>query len=330
MSHIKDTDYLAISTRVHAMENRLLTQERMERMIEAKSDAEAAKVLTECGYGELSPITSPALEALLAQARTGMFRELAAAVPVPALVELFELKYDYHNAKVLLKAKAAGVDGSRLLLLGGRYDPAALAQGVERDELSFVSSDFRAALDQAAQALEEDPQAADMVLDRCCYQEMARLAKESGCPFLEGYVRLSVDAVNLRTAVRAARLGKGSEFLSQALLPGGNVSTRSIASTRIEELPGLFQSGPLSQAAQMGAPLAAPGAPALTQFERACDDALAAYLSAARRVPFGPETVVGYLSARESEATAIRTILSGRMAGLDADTIRSRLRSTYA
>ena len=49
MSHRKDTDYLAISARVHAMENRLLNRERMERMIEARDAAEAAKLLAECG-----------------------------------------------------------------------------------------------------------------------------------------------------------------------------------------------------------------------------------------------------------------------------------------
>lgn len=32
-------------------------------------------------------------------------------------------------------------------------------------------------------------------------------------------------------------------------------------------------------------------------------------------MPFGEEPVVGYLYAREAEFTAIRTILSGRMAG---------------
>ena len=41
MSHKKDTDYLAISTRVHAMENRMLSRERMDRMIDAKDDGEA-------------------------------------------------------------------------------------------------------------------------------------------------------------------------------------------------------------------------------------------------------------------------------------------------
>ena len=68
----------------------------------------------------------------------------------------------------------------------------------------------------------------------------------------------------------------------------------------------------------------------LTGFERLCDDAVMHYLAQARRIPFGEQAVIGYLYARESEFTAIRTILSGRMAGLDADTIRERLRECYA
>ena len=39
--------------------------------------------------------------------------------------------------------------------------------------------------------------------------------------------------------------------------------------------------------------------------------------------------VIGYLCAREAETTAIRTVMSGRMAGLDRNTIRQRLRRTY-
>ena len=53
MSHRKkDTDYLSISARIRAMENRLLSRERMERMIEARDEAEAMKILAECGYNE--------------------------------------------------------------------------------------------------------------------------------------------------------------------------------------------------------------------------------------------------------------------------------------
>ena len=56
MTPIKDTDYLAVSARLHAMENRLLTPEKQERLLEAANEAEARKLLAECGYAENSPL----------------------------------------------------------------------------------------------------------------------------------------------------------------------------------------------------------------------------------------------------------------------------------
>ena len=327
MSHRKkDTDYLAISARIRAMENKLLTRERMDQMIEARDSAVAMKLLAESGYND-----GAGLEAALAQARAEVFKDMEQGAPDPRLVEVFQIKYDYHNAKTILKAQAMGSDPERLLLSGGRYDPAQLWDGWKREALSGVSVEFSKAMEQAQAALAEggDPQQADLILDRACYGEMAGLAKELRSPFLQGYVRLSVDIANLRAAVRVARMGREGEFLRQVLLPGGNVSEGTIASARGDALGEVFRSGPLSQAAGLGAKLAQPEGGSLTAFERECDNALTAYLAAARRVPFGEETVIGYLYAKEQEFTAIRAIFAGRAAGLDGDTIRSRLRETY-
>ena len=331
MSKIRDTDYLTISARVRAMENRLVTRERMERMVEARSDDEAVKVLTECGYEELPALTNRGLDELLSAARAALYRELGGAVPDKRLVELFQMKYDYHNAKVLIKAQAMGLDEARLLSQGGRYDPQRLREDFLRDDLRDWGEVFRQAVLRAREVLSAtgDPQQADLVLDRACFQEMESLARACGSAFLQGYVRLSVDAANLRAAVRAARMGKGSEFLNQILLPGGNVSERALAGARPEELAERFRSGPLAQAAALGAARTQPDSGPLTEFERLCDNAVTGYLASASRVPFGEETVIGYLYAREAEITAVRIIMAGRMAGLDGETIRSRLRATY-
>ena len=122
---VKETDFLSISARVRVMETRLLTAERMERMIDAKDAAEAAKVLGECGYPDLAEPTPSALEDLLADAQGALFEDLGKAVDAPALLDVFRCKYDYHNAKTLVKAQALGIDQNRLLLRGGRYDPEA-------------------------------------------------------------------------------------------------------------------------------------------------------------------------------------------------------------
>lgn len=313
------------------MEGRLLTRERTERMIDARDDAEAAKVLSECGYGDGGGLDAQALEPMLAQARGALLEELRRFCPDPALVEVFQLKYDYHNAKVLLKAQHGDKFREELLLSGGRYDPPQLLDRVARWELRDLCPPFRRALEEGREVLSAtgDPQMADFALDKAQHQEMLELSQGTGCAFLVGYVRLSIDAANLRAAVRAGRLGKTTDFLQLALVPGGMVPLRVLLSARGEELAVPFQAGSLQRAAQTGAALSQPGAGPLTSFEKQCDDALTDYLAGARRVAFGPETVIGYLYAREQELTAIRVIVSGRLGRLPADVIRGRLRESY-
>ena len=319
MTPIRDTDYLAVSARLHAMETRLLTPEKQERLLEAASEAEARKLLAECGYAENVP-----LEEALRQRRESLYRELSSAVPEPRLMDLFRLKYDYHNIKAILKAERRGISPEGLLLSGGRYDADRLHSEWQQEHRLSVSDIARRAAQEAAVLLREnDPQGADLRLDAACYTEMSALADELQSSFLRGYVQQLIDAANLRTAVRTAR-SDSSDLLPQALLEGGSVSPHAIMTAEPAKLGEVFGAGALSKAAALGA--AAAGGGSLTAFEKACDEATDAYLSAARRTPFGEETVLCYLSAVENEITAIRIIMTGRTAGLSPEMIRSRLR----
>ena len=331
MSHLKDTDYLGLSSWLHVLENRLLTTERMERMIEARDSAEAAKVLTECGYGELAEVSAAGLEKCLGAAQAGLFRELEKHLPEPGILTVFQIKYDYHNAKALVKARAKGVDPAPLLATGGRYAPAKLREDFQAGKLEAYPEAFRAAIARAGDALVStgDPQLCDFILDKACYAELSDAAAATQSRLLMGYVALMTDAANLRACVRAARLDKDADFLKDVLLPGGNVDAGELAKAGGEGLAALFKDSPLAKAAQAGAALAVPGGAALTQFEKLCDDAVTGYVRPARQVPFGEETAIGYLYAREAELTAIRTIMSGRFAQQSGDVIRSRLRTPY-
>ena len=96
------------------------------------------KLLAECGYNDAA-----GLEGALAQARAEVFKDMEQGAPDPRLVEVFQIKYDYHNAKTILKAQAMGSDPERLLLFGGRYDPAQLWDSWQREALSGVGEEFR-------------------------------------------------------------------------------------------------------------------------------------------------------------------------------------------
>ena len=132
---IKDTDYLAISARVRAMETTLLTAERMERLLEARSDEEVSKLLQDCGYPELDAARPEAMDAALSQAREELLTDLGDGAPDPRYIDIFKLKYDYHNAKAILKAAAMGTSPDRMLMDMGRIGAAELKTAVESGEL---------------------------------------------------------------------------------------------------------------------------------------------------------------------------------------------------
>ena len=319
---IKDTDYLVISARVKALETGLLTAERMEQILDAKSGEDAGKLLQEWGYPQLDPRRPEAMDAALSAVREATLADLAEGTPDARYIDLFKVKYDYHNVKALLKAEAVGTAPDRMLMDMGRVSTAELAEAVRSRELDGLPETLAAAVVEAREVLDttRDPQLSDIVLDRWCYRDMAALAEETGSAFLRGYVAVQVDAVNLRTAVRTLRMGKGADFLLGALLEGGDLAPDAVAKAASSGAAGLrelYGATRFRDAAEAGAE-ALKGGP-LTAFEKLCDDAVGDYLAGAQSVPFGEAPLVSYLAARETEYTNLRILLMGRAAGIDGD-----------
>ena len=329
--NLKDTDYLFISSYLRCRERNLLTSARMDRMIDAPSAADAAKVLQEIGYGEFSPSSDRELGAALSAEREKLFQDLYRYVPDKAVVDVFKVKYDYHNIKTMLKAQAMGTDGRRLLVDAGRVPAEDLARAVEEGDWGKLPEKLRAAAQEAGEVISTtgDPQLGDFILDRAYYAEMLSAAEETGSAFLASYVRASIDAANLRSAVRTLRMKKGGDFLRKVLFEGGNVPTGAILTAALGgRLEDLYRTTDLRAATEAGSEAVRTGG-SLTKFERLCDDAVTAAAAKAKSVPFGVEAVIGYLVAKEIEFTAVRVIMSGRMAGIGGETIRERLREAY-
>ena len=328
---IKDTDYLFLSTRIRSLEAQMLTQDRMNQMLEARTPDDAANVLLDCGYGEIQPLSVRTLHEALAAEQRKVYSELYFFAPDPVLIDVFKVKYDYHNVKVLLKSEAKGIESDTLLLDLGRVPTRELKEKLLASDFQGIPSILQDAIVEARDTLgpTSDPQLSDFVLDRAYYRDMFDIAERTGSRFLEGYVRIAIDAANLRSAIRTLRLEKGPEFLRDILFQGGNMDTGRVlaAASAGGSLADLFALSPLKEAAEAG--MESIGGGRLTDFERLCDNAVNTYLQTARLVPFGEAPVVAFLAAKENEFTAIRIILTGLLAGLDSDIIRERLRDAY-
>ena len=333
MQQYRDTDYAAVSAALHAREAKLLTQAMAERMIDAATPEESCKTLLECGYAPLERCTLENVEHALSQARRELYREVSVLAPDKRIVELFQVKYDYHNAKAILKAAAMGTSPDRMLMDMGRIGAAELKTAVESGELDKLPGALPAAVAEAKSVLDttRDPQLSDIVLDRWMYRDMAKVAEDTGSQFLRGYVETQIDAANLRALIRTLRMGKNADFLAGVLFESGTVEPAAILAAANHPAGGLNEIyGPTRFAQAVEAGEAALKGGSLTEFEKRCDDAVSDYLAGAQMIPFGEAPLLAYLAARETEYTNIRILLMGRAAGLSPEVIRSRLRRTCA
>lgn len=289
---VKDTEYLMLSSMLRAREAGMLSRERMDRMLSAPSFQEAAKLLTDCGYEDMSSCAAAGVNDALSRRRAAVFAELAGMSPHTEVVDIFRVKYDYHNIKALVKAKAMETDAKRILSDCGRVPAEKLLECVEGEGgLSSLPEDMAAAFAEAQDVLARtgNPQLADFELDRRCFAEQSALAGESG-------------SADMETVASAAENG--------------------------EALAAVFNATCLEKAAALGVQAMKGGS--MTAFELECDNAVSAYLAGAKMIPFGAEPVAEYLALIESEITAARMILTGRLAGIDAEVIRERLRDINA
>jgi V/A-type H+-transporting ATPase subunit C len=317
---------------LRAREAHMLTGETAGRMIDAQSFDDAAKMLAECGYPDMSGMDAVQLEAVLSKHRAEIFEELNNILPEKEVADLFRIRFDYHNAKVLIKSEGAGTDGANLLSGSGRIAPEALAEAYRSEDFARLPQEFANAIAEARSVLQrtENPQLADFILDRAYFTELTAAAERVYSPFVRAYVAALADSVNINAAVRTLRMGKDTDFLRRALVPGGSRAEDTIAASAAsgEGIEALFKGTVFEDAAQKGAH--AVGGGSLTEFELACDNAVSRFLSDSRFIGFGSEIVVSYLASLEGEITSVRMILTGKLSGVKPEKLRERLRDSYA
>ena len=180
----KDTDYLFLSARIRAMERRLLTAQRLEQLLTAPSVEACAQLLSEWGYAPVHD--EPSLQAALSAQREAVFADVSRFMPEAEVLDVFRLKYDYHNIKTLLKAPQ---DAERLLIDAGTVPAETMRKKhAENGGWDFLPADMAAAADEAQRVLAETGSArsSDCILDRAYFARLEKLAADSHIPLFAG------------------------------------------------------------------------------------------------------------------------------------------------
>ena len=322
---IKDNQFICLSAILRAKEARMLSSAKLERMLAEPSFSDACRVAAESGYEDMSGMDVAGINAALAAFRARELAEIAELAPDVSVLDLFRMKYGYHNAKVIVKAQGDPEKDADLLSDAARYSPEEILAVYQSETGSGALPEAYAdAIREAKKALARsgNPQISDFILDKALFSEQLREAKKSGKPYITDYVRLQIDKSNLRSVLRTLGLERREELLDYALIEGGTVSVEEIrgALESKEDLLRLYAPTPLGKAA---------GAAGMTQFEKEADNAVRDFVLQSNFVSFGQEVLIEYLSALENEITSLRIILTGKRMGIPEAKLRERLRESY-
>ena len=117
-------DYGQSVVTIRVLEKRLLTKNRLERMIESETCEEVLKLLSETEYSQdMTDIqNSRDYEKILKRETERVFSLVRNMSKNKEVVDILSLKYDYHNLKVLIKSKVFEKDNTNLLMNAGTID----------------------------------------------------------------------------------------------------------------------------------------------------------------------------------------------------------------
>ena len=326
---IKDADFLFLTSMLRAREVGMLSGDRVNRMLDALGFDDAAKLLLDCGYPDMSDMGMAQVDAVIEAHRAEVFREISGFAYALDILDFFRMKYDYHNIKVLIKASGAGIEAKHLLSSSGRVEADAIADAFVTEQYEGIPAPVAEAIGSAVGILSRtaNPQLADIEIDKFYFGELASLAARLKHPFITGYVQLLIDSANLRIIVRSARTRRDKDFLLSSLLPQGSVSVDQLATAYDAGSPPPFTNEALSLAVRLGVDAMSSGTQ--TIFELACDNAVLQYVTNTNFISFGPAPVICFLAKVEWELTVVRMILTGKHTGISSEVIRERLRECY-
>jgi V/A-type H+-transporting ATPase subunit C len=335
LAKIKESDYLHSASRVKSIEKHMLTRERAEKMIDAKTMEDAIRVLDDCYYGYLNEITDfENYDNLLIEEHKKTYDFIKSIAPDPEHFNIFLYPYDYHNLKVLMKNEYLNKDETDILVDTVTIDLNVLRHSLKERKFSELTENMGKALNEIIEDFPKtkDPQLIDIVLDRYCFDEMLKAAEKTGNKFITDYVKMQIDSINIKTYVRLKKMNKSWDFFSKVFLHGGTIHEHIFIRNYDEP----FEKFGELLLAYGFKDVFLEGTEALTEtgkytkLEKLLDNKLMQHVKSAKYVPpYGIETLAGYLIAKDNEIKIARIILAGKTAGISPELIRERVRETY-
>ena len=333
---MQDTQYKGVNTLLRVYETQLLTREDYEKMLRAENLQEALEVLKSTEYliDEQELLEHKTFDGFLMQRLKNLYAELYSVTPDSEVVQIYTLRYTYHNLKVLLKQKFTEQDLEHLLINIGKYPVSTLRHLVntgQSDELNPIM------VEGVTSAMEDFQtygrlETADVFMDTYYYKHMRAITDRLKNATITKMADVMIDLDNLSTVVRSINQDKSRSFLYTVLSSSGTIPKKALIDAAddgaINVLHSLYLDKPYAKRLEAIVVESKDNINPMV-LDKVLDEIVDDLMEEAKYQAFGPMPVMAFMFAIEKEVTNIRLILVGKDNQIDETMIRERMRPIY-
>ena len=331
---IKDIDYKAINTLIRTYELKLLQTDDFERLLKAddlKATLDTLKA-TDYEFDQEELLQTKQFNEMLMAHLADVYRELYEVAPQPQLLDLFTLRYTYHNLKVLLKdlflesnredllipIGSLSVDQLKTLVSSGKSDNA---HPLMVEAVRLTKEDF-----EERQLIE----AVTVYMDTYYLRHLRAISDDLQNEDISAITDILIDLYNLTTLVRSLNQGKPRSHLHALLSSSGTISKQDLIDDSINGAVSVLKKYYSSKVYGSKLEVVIEDNKINTlKLDKIMDELISEIVSEGIYQAFGPMPLLGYIYAKETEITNLRLVLVGKDNQIDETILRERMRTIY-
>lgn len=316
--------FLYQNAQIKSRESKLLTQQGVQRLLDASDTREASRALAELGFGtdgENFDVVFKRAEdeniALLKEMNEG------------GALDAFLIESDYTNLKILLKAFVSGLK-AETYAPDGLFEVGFLQNAIETGEVAALPKQMQEIILKTQEALAGGQISAhklDIDVDKTQYAHQLELCKKSGKVAKE-YFEKRIDYLNISSFERARRLNLDQSFFEECFINGGKIALTTFQS--VWELHGEELLKPFKETAYFEDLKALDEGGKLVVFEAKTDDSLLKVWKSEKDDLYSIAPIVAFYMSRKTELKIAKLIVAGVKNRVAPQIIKERMRELYA
>ncbi|MEY8370393.1 V-type ATPase subunit [Aerococcaceae bacterium 50-4] len=329
-----NTTYAQLDTTIRVKESSLLAKEDYDALLRANSLEDVFATLRKTNYHVPEDIMETRdFERFLTNDLRDMYAELYEETPVDEVVDVFALRYSYHNLKVLFKEWHTERDFSHMYIKIGRFSIEALRTLMKTGEGNQFPDIMKRKVQHAREYFDEynDLDAISILLDQAYLAHLKEIANNSDDQDMANMLTMIIDLENLSMVIRGMKQNRSRGFLEAVLSDDGTfeeVELVDLAGTKdfnriLDKFASLPFGGQLNDRISANDPID------VVQLDKKIKKIEAEEIRQAAWVPFGPMPVLAYIYFKENEVANLRLILNAKEYDLDQNIVEERMRPIY-